>query len=253
MTQFSANLGFLWTELSLPDAIRAAKRAGFDAVECHWPYETPAAEVAEALEETGLPMLGLNTRRGNVDAGDNGLCALPSRVKEARASIEEAIAYARATSTGAVHVMAGFAQGDAARSTFLDNLRFAATAAPELTFLIEPLNRHDAPGYFLQNSDQACDILSDLAADNVKLMYDVYHVARTEGDVITRLQNAMPWVGHIQFAGVPARGRPDEGEINYRAVFEAVRDLAWSKPLGAEYKPFGPTEATLGWMHQLSS
>ncbi|MEN8934506.1 MAG: isomerase, partial [Planktotalea arctica] len=36
--KFSANLGFLWSELSLPDAIRAAKAAGFDAVECHWPY-----------------------------------------------------------------------------------------------------------------------------------------------------------------------------------------------------------------------
>ncbi|MEQ9476868.1 class II aldolase/adducin family protein, partial [Marinovum algicola] len=50
----------------LPDAIRAAAAAGFDAVECHWPYDTPPAEVTAALAETGLPMLGLNTRRGNV-------------------------------------------------------------------------------------------------------------------------------------------------------------------------------------------
>ena len=46
MTQFSANLGFLWTELPLPMAIAAAKAAGFAAVEAHWPYDTPAEETA---------------------------------------------------------------------------------------------------------------------------------------------------------------------------------------------------------------
>jgi len=45
MTEFSANLGFLWSELPLPDAIRAAKRAGFHAVECHWPYDHDAEAV----------------------------------------------------------------------------------------------------------------------------------------------------------------------------------------------------------------
>jgi len=61
MVTFSANLGFLWADLPLPAAIRAAKAAGFDAVECHWPYATPPAEITAALKDTGLEMLGLNT------------------------------------------------------------------------------------------------------------------------------------------------------------------------------------------------
>ena len=81
MTKFSANLGFLWADRPLPDAIRAAKTAGFDAVECHWPYDVPADEVKDALAETELSMLGLNTRRGDVANGDNGLSALPDRFK----------------------------------------------------------------------------------------------------------------------------------------------------------------------------
>lgn len=105
MPRYSANLGFLWSALPLPQAIRAAKAAGFDAVECHWPYETPADEVKAALEETGLTMLGLNTRRGDVAAGDNGLAAIPGREAEARAAISEAITYAAAIGCGAVHVM----------------------------------------------------------------------------------------------------------------------------------------------------
>ena len=93
MTKFSANLGFLWTELSLPDAIRAAKQAGFDAVECHYPFETPALDMVAALQETGLKMLGLNTMRGDVDGGENGLAALPGRQADARAAIDQAIDY----------------------------------------------------------------------------------------------------------------------------------------------------------------
>ena len=47
--KFSANLGFLWAELALPEAIHAAKAARFGAVECHWPYDTSPEEVARAL------------------------------------------------------------------------------------------------------------------------------------------------------------------------------------------------------------
>ena len=61
MPKFSANLGFLWTELALPDAIHAAADAGFVAVECHWPFDYSVAEVRAALTDRNLPMLGLNT------------------------------------------------------------------------------------------------------------------------------------------------------------------------------------------------
>ena len=109
--KFLANLGFLWNDRPLPDAIRAAKAAGFDAVECHWPYDVPASDVADALTETGLKMLGLNTRRGNVVAGDNGLAVITGREGEARAGIDEALNYAQAIDVPNIHVMAGFSNG----------------------------------------------------------------------------------------------------------------------------------------------
>lgn len=248
--RFSANLGFLWTDRPLPEAIRSAKAAGFDAVECHWPYDVPAVEVQAALRETGLPMLGLNTRRGNVAAGDNGLSALPGRVDEARAAIDEAIAYAVATGTGAIHVMAGFAEGAEAHSCFVENLHYAcAQAVPHgLTILIEPLNSHDCPGYFLKTTSQARAIIDEVGAANLRIMFDCYHVQMMEGDLSNRLTNLLPLIGHIQFAGVPARGRPDIGEIHYPHIFALADDLGWDKPLGAEYKPGGDTDETLGWM-----
>jgi hydroxypyruvate isomerase len=250
MTTFSANLGFLFTDLTLPDAIRAAKSAGFVAVELHWPYATPAADAAAALNETGLPVLGLNTQRGDVPGGENGVSAIPGRDTDARAFIDEALTYAQTIGAPAVHVMAGFATGTQAHQTFLDNLRYATAqaATQNITILIEPLNRNDAPGYFLSTTEQARDIIDELGAPNLKIMFDCYHVGRTEGDISTRIKALQPLIGHIQFASVPDRGTPDHGDVNYTAVFQTITDLGWSAPLGAEYKPVGPTQDSLDWI-----
>ncbi|APX90385.1 isomerase [Brevirhabdus pacifica] len=251
--RFSANLGFLWTELSLPDAIRAAGAAGFDAVECHWPYAVPVADVQAALEETGLRMLSLNTRRGDVDAGEFGLTALPGREAEARAAIDEAIAYARAIGTPCIHVMAGRAEGADAGAVFAENLRHACdSAAPHgISILIEALNRHDAPGYFLSSLEQVIGVIEGLKRPNLRLMFDFYHVERTEGDAVARLRRALPHVGHIQFASVPDRGAPDHGELDYDEVFRAVAEMGHTAPLGAEYRPEAGTDASLDWLRRL--
>ncbi|WP_366914156.1 TIM barrel protein [Marivita sp.] len=172
--KLSANLGFLWSELSLPQAIHAAKTAGFDAVECHWPYDTPAETVAQALADTGLKMLGLNTRRGDVAAGENGLSALPGRSADARAAVDEALTYGVAIGARALHVMAGRASGSAAEEAYIDTLRYAAEQAAGLgmVILIEPLNRHDAPGYFLRTTDQAVAIMDAVGSPALRLMFD---------------------------------------------------------------------------------
>lgn len=250
MAKFSANLGLLWRELALPDAIRAAARAGFDAVECHWPYDVPADDIRSALSKTGLVMLGLNTVRGRVDAGENGLAALPGREAEARAAIDQAIGYARAIGALNVHVMAGSASGGAALETFLSNLAYAcAQAAPHgLTILIEPLNQNDWPGYFLRGTQQAADIIRSVGAPNLRLMFDCYHVQIIEGDLTRRLSALMPLIGHVQIAGVPDRGEPDRGEVSYRHIVDVLENLGYDRPIGAEYRPAGPTEERLGWM-----
>ena len=246
--KFSANLGLLWTELPLPDAIRAAKAAGFAAVECHWPYDVPAIETRAALAETGLPMLGLNTRRGNVDAGENGLSALPGRDVDARDAIYEAIEYAEAIDAKAIHVMAGVTAESDARAVFVENLKYACQAAGDVTVLIEPLNPFDAPGYFLNTTAQAIEIIKDVGQSILQLMFDCYHVGRVESDVLKHLGICLPHTGHIQFAAVPSRSAPDSGELDYPWLFGEIAKLGWTKPLGAEYKPGGDTEASLGWL-----
>ena len=250
--KFSANLGFLWNDRPLPDAIHAAKAAGFDAVECHWPYDMPASEVLTALSETGLKMLGLNTRRGNVIAGENGLSAVVGREVEARANIDEAIAYAAAIKAKNIHVMAGLSAGNQAHTTFIKNLAYACENAGryEIEILIEPLNKYDAPGYFLKFTDQAIEVIDEVGVKNLKLMFDCYHVQLMEGHLTHRLKKLLPHIGHIQFASVPDRGTPDHGEINYDYVFKVILELGYDHPIGAEYKPKCPTDQSLEWMQR---
>lgn len=252
---FSANLGLLFTDLALPDAIRAAHRAGFAAVECHWPYDTPPAQVAQALQETGLPMLCLNTRPGDRATGEFGLAALPGRADEARSATVEALAYATATGTRAMHVMAGLSDGGAeAEAVFRSNLAHACDlAAPlDLTILIEPINPRDVPGYHLARAEQAAAIIADLARPNLKMIFDCYHLAIIHGDLLALFASLRPIIGHVQFAALPDRGEPDAGDIDYETLLPALRAAGHTQPFGAEYRPrSGRTEDALGWLATL--
>lgn len=248
MTTFSANLGFLWADLSLPNAIHAAANAGFHAVECHWPYATPSSDARTALNETKLSMLSINTIRG--DSFEFGLNALPNREVDARRAIDQAIVYAVETNTRSIHAMAGIVTGEDAHKTFVNNLKYACKRAQPygITILIEPLNYFDAPDYFLQTTVQALKIIEEVGSDTLKLMFDCYHVQIMEGDLLPRLEACLPNIGHIQFASVPDRTSPTTGEIDYKRVFAQIDRLGYTAPLGAEYKPQAKTELTLDWM-----
>ncbi|WP_306028012.1 hydroxypyruvate isomerase family protein [Stappia sp. MMSF_3263] len=250
----SANLGFLWTELPLPDAVRAAARAGFDAVELHWPYSVPAPELRAAVEETGLPVLGLNMSRGDPDKGEFGLAALPGREADALAAFEQALGYARRIDAGNIHVMAGLAEGDAARRTFVANLRrFRDLAAPYgVTLLLEPINSRDVPGYFLSDCEAAAAIISDCGGDGIRIMYDCYHMQIMRGDLLRQAARMMDLIGHIQFAAVPDRAEPDHGEVDYGWLLPALRDAGYSGCFGAEYKPRATTDDGLGWIGRIA-
>jgi hydroxypyruvate isomerase len=249
--RFSANLGFLFSGPPLAGQIRAAAKAGFDAVECHAPYAERQDEVRAALEETGLSMVSLNTAPGSVEAGEFGLAAVPGREADAARTIGEAISWARALGARYVNVLAGRSHGvTGARETYLGNLATAAElAAPYgVGILVEPINRRDVPGYFLATLEEAAGIVTDLERPNVRIMVDCYHMQIGGGDLLTRIERHLPLIGHIQFASVPERSEPDEGEVLYEWLLPAIERLGYEGAFGAEYRPRGGTEEGLGWL-----
>lgn len=252
MPRFSANLGFLWPDRPLLDRIAAAAAAGFPAVEMHWPYEVPAETVRDCCATHGVHLLGLNTAVGG--AGEFGLAALPGRESEFDASLKQAVTYAQKAGARSVHVMAGVVPEDQrsrARDVMLRNLFRATQHAPELTFLLEPLNPRDMPRYFYSTLEEAMSLITEIGAPNLKLMFDVYHVGVTEGDILTRLERHLPHIGHVQIAAVPSRAEPDEGEINFPAIFAKLDSLAYGGWVGCEYKPRLDTDTGLAWTKRL--
>ncbi|MGF1553237.1 MAG: hydroxypyruvate isomerase family protein [Paracoccaceae bacterium] len=257
MTPLSANLGFLWSEHPLPEAVRRAKAAGFDAVELHWPFDTDPADLRAALDETGLPVIGLNTRKGTRE-GDVGLAAQPGREAEARAAIDEAFDYGAAIGARAVHVMAGTLKGqdpETCTRVFAENLAHACdrAAAAGMTALIEPLNPYDNPDYALMGLDNALGLLDRVGRAELKVMFDCYHLQITDGDLLRRFRGCRERVGHVQFAAVPDRTEPDAGEVAYAWLLPRLAEAGFDGPFGAEYKPRAGTDEGLGWMATVRS
>jgi hydroxypyruvate isomerase len=254
MPKFSANLGFLWPDRPLLERINAASAAGFKAVELHWPYATPADVVRERCARHGLVLLGINTPLGNTEKGDFGLGAQTGREAEFRETFQQSADYARAADASSVHVMAGVVAPEhkaRAKDVFIDNLAFAAKAAPDLTLLLEPINQRDKPGYFYSTLSEAAEIIQKVGAPKLKIMFDVYHVGVSEGDVTKRLERHLSDIGHVQIAAVPSRAEPNEGEIAYGAIFAALETLGDTGWTGCEYRPRAGTDEGLAWMKAL--
>jgi hydroxypyruvate isomerase len=256
MPRFAANLGFLWPDRPLLDRIDAAHRAGFKAIELHWPYDVPAQEVKAACSARGLTLLGINTVFGDAARGESGLGAVPGREEAFQAAVDQAIDYCRASGAIAIHAMAGIVPPERmaeATGVFTDNLQLAAEKAAShgLTILLEPINQRDKPGFFYSTIARAAEMIARVGAPNVKIMFDVYHVGVSEGDVLRRIERYLPLIGHVQIAAVPSRAEPDEGEINFPAVFAALDQLGYDGWIGCEYKPRGDTDAGLGWTTKL--
>lgn len=256
MPRFSANVGFLWAELPLLDRITAAAKAGFRAIELHWPYDVPAESVREVCTAHALTVLGLNTRVGDPARGDFGLGALPGREREFQAAVDESIAYCRVIGAASIHAMAGVIAPERradARAVLKRNLTEAAARAADagLTVLLEPINARDKPNYFYSTVGEAIPLIEEIAAPNIKLMFDVYHAGVAEGDVLTKLRRFLPLIGHVQIAAVPSRAEPDEGEIAYRAIFDELDALGYAGWVGCEYRPRAKTEDGLVWTTRL--
>jgi len=193
-------------------------------------------------------VLGVNTPQGP----EFGLAALPGRERDFDAAFGRALDYVTAIGGTAIHCMTGVVpvnERPAAERVFIANMTRAAAAAAQanITLLIEPINPRDRPGYFLNHVEQAADLIGKIGAPNVRMQFDFYHVQIISGDLIKRFEKFLPVIGHLQIAAVPTRHEPNEGEINYPAVFAAIDTLGYTGWVGCEYKPRTRTEDGLGW------
>jgi hydroxypyruvate isomerase len=122
----------------------------------------------------------------------------------------------------------------------------AGYAAPRnVTVVMEHLNTRDAsdpmkghPGYQGDDIDYCADIIRRVGSPHAKLLFDVYHVAIMNGDIIRRLRDYRDLIGHIHVAGVPGRGELDDSqEIQFPAVMRTLVETGYQGYVGLEFIP----------------
>ena len=256
MPKFAANLTMLFGEQPFLDRFAAAKAAGFSGVEYLFPYDFDKAELREQLHQHGLTQVLHNLPAGNWGAGERGIAILPDRVEEFRDGVARAIDYAKALDCHQLNCLVGIAPDDAdaidLNEVLVGNLRFAADALAkeQIKLLIEPINTIDIPGFFLNRTEQALQIIADVRSSNLFVQYDIYHMQVMEGDIARTLQKHLARIAHVQLADNPGRNEPGTGEINYPFLFAHLDRLGYKGWVGAEYKPLSGTEAGLGWLRE---
>jgi hydroxypyruvate isomerase len=251
--KFAANLTMLFSELPFLDRFAAAKAAGFSGVEYLFPYDFDKADLREQLDEHGLTQVLHNLPAGNWAGGERGIAILPERIDEFRDGVTRAIDYAKALDCRQLNCLVGIAPRDADQfelnEVLVGNLRFAADAlaTERIRLLVEPINTLDIPGFFLNRTEQAVQLIADVRSSNLFIQYDIYHMQVMEGDIARTVQKHLPRIAHIQLADNPGRNEPGTGEINYPFLFRHLDTIGYRGWVGCEYKPRTTTVDGLGW------
>ena len=253
MPKFNANLSMMFTEVDFLERFGAAARAGFRGVEFLFPYEYPAASIKEQLDKHKLSMVLFNMPPGDWASGERGLACDPAKVSQFQENVGKALEYAKALECGMLHCMAGLkprgVSEEKMRETYIANLQFAGKelAKHHITLLIEAINTRDIPGFYLNYSRQAFDIMHYANVPNLAFQYDIYHMQIMEGDLAPTVEKNLALIGHMQLAGTPGRHEPSTGEINYPFLFGFFDRIGYKGWIGCEYRPATRTEEGLGW------
>lgn len=102
-----------------------------------------------------------------------------------------------------------------------------------LTMVLEPLS--DTPNLFLRHSDQTYMICKAVNSPSCKLLYDIYHMQRNEGDLIPHIDRCWEEIVYLQIGDNPGRKEPGTGEIHYKNIFKHLYEKGYKGVMGMEH------------------
>jgi hydroxypyruvate isomerase len=260
--RFDVNLSILFTELPLLERPAAAKAAGFDAVEFWWPWSVAVPSDAEidefetAISDAGVQLVGLNFFAGDMPGGDRGLVSWPARSGEFRDNVDVTIGLGERLGCRAFNALYGNrtdggvdgATPEQQDALATENLALAARAAQRIdgTVLVEPVS--GAPRYPLLTAADALAASDRTGEDNVRLLFDVYHLAVNGDDVDAAIDRAAGRIGHVQIADAPGRNEPGTGKLDIDSYLDHIAATGYDGWVGLEYKPSGSSADSFDWL-----
>ena len=102
-----------------------------------------------------------------------------------------------------------------------------------LIMVLEPLS--DSPDLYLQKSDKAYMICKAVNSPACKILFDIYHLQKTEGHIIKNIDLTWNEIAYFQIGDNPGRKEPSTGEINYKNIFRHINDKGYTGILGMEH------------------
>jgi hydroxypyruvate isomerase len=260
--RYLANCSMLFTEHALLDRPRAAKAAGFDAIEFWWPWpERPVPDDAEvarfvsAVQDAGVRLVGLNFFAGDLAGPDCGVLSIPARAEQFRDNIDVAVDIGEQLGISAFNALYGNrvegvapeAQDELGR----EQLGLAAKQAERIgaTVLVEPVS--GPKPYPLRTAADAVAVVEATRADghaNIGFLCDLFHLANNGDDVRAAIAAYADLVAHAQVADWPGRGEPGTGELDLDSLLGDLADRGYDGWVGLEYKPTTDTDTSLGWL-----
>ena len=102
-----------------------------------------------------------------------------------------------------------------------------------LVMVLEALS--DNPDLFLRHSDQAFMICKAVNSPSCKILFDMYHMQRNEGDIINNIDRSWDEIGYFQIGDNPGRKEPTTGEMNYKNIFKHIHQKGYRGILGMEH------------------
>jgi hydroxypyruvate isomerase len=214
---------------------------GFLALEDNGLMGRPV-DVQEKIGAT-LARLGMTMGVFVIDGGDNWKTSLTTGKAEFRDKFLEtcrtAVDVAKRVNAKWATVVPGYFERKLPlgiqTGNVIDTLRAgAAILAPHnLTMVLEPLS--DNPDLFLRTSDQAYAICRAVDSPACKILYDMYHMQRNEGDIVAHIDHAWSEIAYFQIGDNPGRKEPGTGEMNYRNLFRHIRAKGYNGVFGMEH------------------
>lgn len=260
------NISMLFTEVDLLDRPAAARAAGFDAVECWWPFDGPEPPDPEvdrfvaAIRDAGVRLAAMNLDGGDLAAGDRGILSDPAQTERFERGLAVGVDIARRLEVPVLHALYGNRRlGVDPREQDdlgIEHLGMAAAAAAEVgaTVVVEALNPWENPHYPWHRTAQVIALIDRVrhhTGETIACLYDLYHAQRSEGEVIATIRQYADRFGHVQVAGAPGRNEPGTGELAIARVLSVLRDSGYRGGIGLEYTPTTTTQASLAGLDGL--
>ncbi|MFN7407450.1 MAG: hydroxypyruvate isomerase family protein [Cyclobacteriaceae bacterium] len=223
------------------DQIKFMHNQGFRAIEDNGLLGRPVAE-QEKIGST-LAQLGMTMGVFVVDGGDNWKTSLttgkPEFVENFVNTCRKCVDAAKRVNAKWMTVVPGFFERrlpmGIQTAHVVDALRRGAEIFEPhgLIMVLEPLS--DTPDLFMRYSDQTYELCKAVNSPACKILYDVYHMQRNEGNLIPNIERCWNEIAYFQVGDNPGRKEPGTGEINYRNLFKFIYDKGYRGVVGMEH------------------